>query len=183
MYKSVYMQVKVILKIKYRYFSIFTYLYASLASLSDQLNVAMLYVLSEKLKRDKFCDAAWKNDAWQVAILKETSQFIEVLHERLIHNTLKSQTTLAIIITLSGAAKPAEHLLQNETFDSVLLGKVSPDPKVGRFGWWRQLNGANFFISCTQLMEAEKKIRTLNTVQLDIAKERNFGLAFFHLPA
>ena len=34
-----------------------------------------------------------------------------------------------------------------------------------RFGWLRQLSGANFYISCKQLLEAEKRIRALSLIK------------------
>ena len=34
-----------------------------------------------------------------------------------------------------------------------------------RFGWLLQLSGANFYISCKQLLEAEKRIRALSLIK------------------
>ena len=45
------------------------------------------------------------------------------------------------------------------------MGKFSSDPIERRFGWFRQLSGANFYISCKQLFEAEKKIRVLSLIR------------------
>ena len=46
----------------------------------------------------------------------------------------------------------------------VLLGKLSSDPIEKRFGQFRQLSGANFFISVRQLLDAEKRIRILSLI-------------------
>lgn len=53
----------------------------------------------------------------------------------------------------------AEYLLQEKDLAYVLLGKINSDPLERRFGWYRQLAGANYFISVRQFLEAEKKIR------------------------
>ena len=39
------------------------------------------------------------------------------------------------------------------------------DTTEGRFGWYRQMNGGNFFMSSKQLLQSEKKIRRLNLLQ------------------
>ena len=50
-------------------------------------------------------------------------------------------------------------------FTHVLLGKYMSDPIEERFGWYRQANGGNFFMSIKQLLLAEKKIHTLSLLQ------------------
>ena len=42
------------------------------------------------------------------------------------------------------------------------------DPLEGRFGWYRQANGGNFFMSVRQVLLAEKKIRCLSLLQQDV---------------
>ena len=39
------------------------------------------------------------------------------------------------------------------------------DPIKARFGWYRQFNGENFFMSVRQLLLAEKKIKSLSLLQ------------------
>ena len=39
------------------------------------------------------------------------------------------------------------------------------DPIKGRFGWYRQVNGGNFYMSVKQVFQAEKKIRSLSLLQ------------------
>merc|ERR1719468_270308 len=36
---------------------------------------------------------------------------------------------------------------------------ISSDPIERRFGWYRQLSGANYYLSVRQFLESEKKIR------------------------
>lgn len=57
------------------------------------------------------------------------------------------------------------HLIRDRGIYYVLTAKISSDPLEGRFGWLRQLSGANFYISCRQLYESEKKIRCLRLIQ------------------
>ncbi len=78
-----------------------------------------------------------------------------------------AETFAAWIITLNGLAGLAAHLIENHAFSYVLLGKLQSDPLEGRFGMYRQLNGASFFVSVHQVLQAEKKIRVLNQMQLN----------------
>ena len=59
----------------------------------------------------------------------------------------------------------AKHLLERHGFHYVLSGKLMSDPLEGRFGWYRQTNGGNFFVSVKQLLHSEKKIRCLSLLQ------------------
>ena len=49
-------------------------------------------------------------------------------------------------------------------FAYVLFGKYMSDPIEGRFGWYRQANGGNFFMSIKQLLSTEKN-SCLNLLQ------------------
>lgn len=69
------------------------------------------------------------------------------------------ETFLAAKQTTSALIELADYLLTEKNFVYVLLGKVNSDPLERRFGWYRQLAGANYFISVRQFLEAEKKIR------------------------
>ena len=55
--------------------------------------------------------------------------------------------------------------MKDQDFFYLLLGKMSSDPIEARFGAYRQMAGANYYISCKQLFEAEKKIRALNLIK------------------
>ena len=75
---------------------------------------------------------------------------------------LTAATFFATILTLRSVVACCKYLLTEKKFTFVLTGKLQSDPIEGRFGWYRQLNGANFLMSVKQLFEAEKKIRVLN---------------------
>ena len=67
------------------------------------------------------------------------------------------ETFTACLQSMRAMLSLAKHLLYKHGFDYVLPGKFMSDPIEGRFGWYRQPNGANFFISTKQLLQAEKK--------------------------
>lgn len=78
---------------------------------------------------------------------------------------LTSETFLASIQSMKAFIMCATHLLESHGFSYVLSGKFLSDPIEGRFGWYRQMNGGNFFMSVTQLLQSEKKIRVLSKLQ------------------
>ena len=49
--------------------------------------------------------------------------------------------------------------LEEKGFEYVLLGLINSDYIERRFGWYRQLGGANYYLSVRQFLESEKKIR------------------------
>ena len=84
---------------------------------------------------------------------------------------LTSETFLSCTQTMKAVPLLAEHLLERHNFQYVLTGKFMSDPLEARFGWYRQLNGGNFFMSIRQLLHAEKKIRVLSIVQQQLILE------------
>ena len=78
---------------------------------------------------------------------------------------LTSETFTACIHTIGAIVELAHYLIDDSTIEYVLTGKLMSDPLEGRFGWYRQTNGGNFFMSVKQLLFAEKKIRCLALLQ------------------
>ena len=78
---------------------------------------------------------------------------------------LPEPTFLACIQTMTAVPKLALYLHQKLKQPYILSGKFTSDPIEGRFGWYHQASGGNLFISIKQLVEAEKKIRTLSLLQ------------------
>ena len=60
--------------------------------------------------------------------------------------------------------------------DFILLGNICSDFLEGRFGWWRQLCGVNYYNSVTQFLQAEKTIclRSLVSMGYDMKKIHQF---------
>jgi len=56
-------------------------------------------------------------------------------------------------------------LLDRRGLNYVLLGHLQSDAIERRFGWLRQLSGANFYISVRQVLESDKKIRALSLLK------------------
>ena len=71
----------------------------------------------------------------------------------------------AMLVSVTKLSLLAEYLLDYHGFQYLLSGKLMADPTEGRFGWYRQLNGGNFFMSVKQLLQAEKKIRCFSLLQ------------------
>ena len=67
-------------------------------------------------------------------------------------------TFTACIQNIQAMVSLAQHLINQHGFSCVLPGKFCSDPIEGRFGWNRQVNGGNFFMSINQLFQAEKKL-------------------------
>ena len=67
----------------------------------------------------------------------------------------------------------AQYLINQHAFSNVLPGKFCSDLIEGRFGWYRQVNGENFFVSINQLFQAEKKIKCLSLIEKEIMFRAN----------
>ena len=70
---------------------------------------------------------------------------------------LTKETFMACIQSLQAMVSLSKYLISRHDFSYVLPGKFCSDPIEGRFGWYRQVNGGNFFMSINQLFLAEKK--------------------------
>ena len=55
---------------------------------------------------------------------------------------------------------------RHSQLDFILLGNICSDYLEGRFGWYRQLCGANYYNSVTQFLQAEKTIRLKSLVNM-----------------
>ena len=78
---------------------------------------------------------------------------------------LTSETFTACIHTIGAILKLACYLIDDGSIEYVLTGKLMSDPLEGRFGWYRQANGGNFYKSVKQIL-AEKKIVVVITPPL-----------------
>jgi hypothetical protein len=47
----------------------------------------------------------------------------------------------------------------------VLLGHLQSDPIESRFGWLRQMSGANYYISTKQVLDSDRKIRAVSLLK------------------
>jgi hypothetical protein len=80
---------------------------------------------------------------------------------------LSRETFSAIRQTTVALRELALYLLDAKGLSFVLLGRINSDIIERRFGRYRQLAGANYFLSVRQFLEAEKKIRIKCLVKFD----------------
>ena len=79
---------------------------------------------------------------------------------------LTSPTFKALIQTVDATQELCTYLLDNvDGIEYVLLGFLQQDYLEGRFGWYRQLSGGNYYCSVLQFLQAEKTIRLKNLVK------------------
>ena len=69
---------------------------------------------------------------------------------------LTNETLAACLQSMKAMPSFAKYLLYKDVLNMFLPGKFMFDPIEDRFGWYRQVNGANFFISTKELLQAEK---------------------------
>jgi hypothetical protein len=115
-------------------------------------------------KHDKYSDPVCADNPWQVRFLREAEHMFRQWRESKLVG-LTAQTFAAFIHTTGALADFSEHLLKKDEFDYILLGRCQSDPIEARFGRYRQLCGANFYVSVRQIVESESKIRVLNLMQ------------------
>ena len=78
---------------------------------------------------------------------------------------LSSPTFQALIQTVKAVKELCVYLLENDNdIEYLLLGFLQQDFLEGRFGWYRQLSGGNYYCSVLQFLQAEKTIRLRNLV-------------------
>ena len=127
-------------------------------------------------KRDNFSSPVSSEQPWQIEYLREAADYFR--HWRDSKRVgLTSQTFTAFVQTTSALADLCEHLLFKDqtSFRFIMLGKCQSDPIEGRFGRYRQLCGANFYLSVRQIFESEQKIRILNLME-----QHNVDLRDYH---
>ena len=70
--------------------------------------------------------------------------------------------------TVDAISELCNYLLDDDDngVEYLLLGFLQQDFLEGRFGWYRQLSGGNYFCAVVQFLQAEKTIRLRNLVNL-----------------
>ena len=80
-------------------------------------------------------------------------------------NAFSKETFEAARQTCGALPHLVNYLLEEKYFDYVLLGFIQSDCIERRFGCYRQLNGANYYASVRQFIEAEKSIRLKSLIK------------------
>ncbi|KAG1674549.1 Histone H2B.3 [Nymphon striatum] len=108
---------------------------------------------------------------WKLNFISDFSKFLEIWHSNGAKHGLSKGTFTALhhmCLTLPALAKYA---FEELGFQYVLLGMFQSDPIESRFGWYRQLSGANYYVSAKQVIESEEKIKAIS-----LMKFTNFAL-------
>ncbi|KAG1659406.1 THAP domain-containing protein 1 [Nymphon striatum] len=108
---------------------------------------------------------------WKLNFISDFSKFLEIWHSNGAKHGLSKETFTALhhmCLTLPALAKYA---FEELGFQYVLLGMFQSDPIESRFGWYRQLSGANYYVSAKQVIESEEKIKAIS-----LMKFTNFDL-------
>jgi len=71
------------------------------------------------------------------------------------------ETFLALRHTRLALAECSAHLLDRKAFNYVLLSHLQSVAIERRFGWLRQMSGANYYMSMRQVLGSDQKIRAV----------------------
>ena len=117
-----------------------------------------------KHKRDISMDPVRSSLDWKIDFLREFADFLKRWEESK-KPGLTRETFLALRHTCLALADCCSYLMDSCGYKYVLLGNLQSDAIESRFGWLRQLSGANYFISTRQVMESDRKIRALSLLK------------------
>ena len=119
-------------------------------------------------KRNKHMEPITKDNINEFSNqMKEFSDWLKQWYSEYPEYCLTYQTYQALRQTVSATVGLCEYLLENGDSTGIgyiLLGNLQQDFLEGRFGWWRQLSGANYYCQILQFLQAEKSIRLRNLV-------------------
>jgi len=117
-----------------------------------------------KHKRDISMDPVRSSSDWKLEFLRECADFLQRWEDSS-KPGLTHETFLALRHTCMALADCASYLLDHKGLNYVLLGHLQSDAIELRFGWLRQLSGANYYTSVRQVLESDRKIRALSLLQ------------------
>jgi len=113
-----------------------------------------------KHKRDYSMDPVRSSLDWKLDFLRDFAASLDQW-ETSSKPGLSKETFLALRHSCRAIADCASFLLDRRGFNYVLQS----DAIESRFGWFRQLAGANYYVSTRQVLEGDKKIRALSLVK------------------
>jgi hypothetical protein len=119
------------------------------------------FSMKGKFKHDCSMDPIRRVDDWKLEFLTECADFLQSW-EASGKPGLTRETFLALRQTCLSLRDCAIYLLSQHGFNYVLLGRLQSDDIESRFGWLRQLSGANYYVSMRQVLESDRKIRALS---------------------
>jgi len=117
-----------------------------------------------KQKRDYTMDPVRSSLDWKLDFLREFADFLQ-RWENSRKAGLSKETFLALRHTCLAMADCTSFLLDRLGHQYVLLGQLQSDAIESRFGWLRQLSGANYYISVRQVLESDRRIRAVSLLK------------------
>lgn len=121
----------------------------------------------EVRKKNEKKAAIWMENRVRILnFLEKFSSWLVKWQENGNRQGLSRETFSSLIHTVNGIIRLAQNLMDKRGLQYILLGKICSDSLEQRFGWYRQLCGANYFNSVPQFLQAEKNIRLRKLVEM-----------------
>ena len=136
----------------------------------DQCNVKSMY--KGEHKRNEFMKAVSKENIEKITkYFKEFGEWVAEWQKEFPDFGLTSPTFQALLQTVEATSELCRYLLDDgdNGIEYILLGFLQQDFLEGRFGWYRQLSGGNYYCAVVQFLQAEKTIRLRNLVDLGMS--------------
>lgn len=100
------------------------------------------------------------NSSLQIEFLRKMSLWLKNWRQSVPSSqSLSPQTFQSLINTTDAFLLLIPYLFEHYKADYILLSKFQNDNLEGRFSCYRQLSGANYYVSYVQILESEKKLR------------------------
>ena len=117
-------------------------------------------------KRDRKREEIDDENCESIQYLRDVADWFESWHSQNPSNGLTRETFHGVKHTTLAMIELVQYLLNTKNeINFVLLGLIQSDFLEGRFGWYRQLNGGNYYASVLQFLQAEKTIRLRSLVE------------------
>lgn len=95
------------------------------------------------------------------------------------HGKLSEETQFSLTHTTKTLIALSKYCIDELHFEYILFGKIQTDDLEGRFGQYRQISGAQYHVSLTQILESEVKLKLLSLINLTSSTNGKFVLKEF----
>lgn len=109
--------------------------------------------------------------------LEEWDTYLIVENTR--HGKLTPETQTALTHTVTALYDLAVYMINKLEVKYVLLGKFQSDNLEARFGQYRQMSGGNYNVSVRQVLESERKLKSISLLRLNSSQQGEFSLKHF----
>ena len=127
-----------------------------------------------KRKRNDNQDPVRSSLDWKLTFLREFADLLSFWMSNSDFGFSK-ETFLALKQASNALADCTTYLMDNLGFSFVLLrvGRLQSDSIESRFGWLRQMSGANYYLSMRQVLESDRKIRAISLLKFSAISLRD----------